>query len=163
MDILVNENYDYELWYSLSSDFQFWKNKTKQTNKKPQLSTMCTFSNTHSQDCLLEFLLWHKVIGSVWGDAGLILGLAQWLEDPTLPKQWYRSQLWLGSDPWLQELHMLWGSQERKKIIIAFYLQGSSSLRWKLGPIGHCPPIIMIYWVSWSHPFYRWENQSTGG
>ena len=25
-----------------------------------------------------------------------------------------RSQLWLGSDPWPQELHMLWGSQKRK-------------------------------------------------
>ena len=35
--------------------------------------------------------------------------------DPELPQLWRRSQLQLGSDPWLVELHMPQGSPKKKK------------------------------------------------
>ena len=45
-------------------------------------------------------------------DVGLIPGLAQWVMDPAPLHLWLRSQLWLGSNPWPGELHMLRDSQK---------------------------------------------------
>ena len=52
--------------------------------------------------CKTDFLSWHNRTGSVseHQDTGLIPSLAQWVQDPSLLQLQYRSQLWLGSDPW---------------------------------------------------------------
>ena len=49
-----------------------------------------------------EFLLWHNRLAAFLEhmDTGLIPSPAQWAKDPALLQLWYRSQLWLISDPW---------------------------------------------------------------
>ena len=32
----------------------------------------------------------------------------QWVKDLALPKQWHKSKMWLGSDPWPRNFNMSW-------------------------------------------------------
>ena len=56
-----------------------------------------------------EFLLWHsglriqlQWLGLLWS-TGFVPSLAH----PALLQMWYRSQLWLGFNPWSGNFHML--------------------------------------------------------
>ena len=40
--------------------------------------------------------------------------VVQWVKDPALLQLWHRWQLWLGFDPWLGNIHILWVQLKNK-------------------------------------------------
>lgn len=65
---------------------------------------------------------WHSAAPWKHWDAGPIPSLAQWTKDPASLQLQLRLRLWLGCDPWPQELHVPWVSQKRRKKNLFFFL-----------------------------------------
>ena len=92
------------LWQGLNSyPGNFWMLRACPKKKRKTRSSHCS-----TVELVLSLEQW---------DVGSIPGPAQWIKDLALPQLWCRSQLWLGSDPWLQKsiCHRVAKKEKQKK------------------------------------------------
>ena len=72
----------------MNAYFEFYKGFSSNTNNS---------NKNDKNEGVLLVAQWINILTSVHKDAGLILGLTQWVKDLVLPDLWYRLQIWLGS------------------------------------------------------------------
>ena len=60
---------------------------------------------------------WVNYSACLYGIAGLIPGLEQWVKNLALPQLWCRLQQLLGFNPWPRNFHMevVWPKRKKKK------------------------------------------------